>query len=205
MNLARLTSPAHTRLLLMMSKGKPREHSRPAPPVPLAEPAPSSERSAVLPEGLAASVVAAMPLPTAVVEENDDGVRVLLGNGPVEDWLTTNPESLAAQVRRAVLREESVPGLRVRALASDDGIRRWILVWQLTSLEARVAQATVRWDLSERQAEVLEHVADGKTNKAVGEALGLAANTVELHVTHLLTKAGARNRTALVAAFWRMP
>ena len=50
-----------------------------------------------------------------------------------------------------------------------------------------------------READVLRLVADGLTNKEIGERLFLSPRTVEKHVERLLAKTGAGNRTQLVA------
>jgi len=50
-----------------------------------------------------------------------------------------------------------------------------------------------------READVLRLVADGLTNKEIGERLFLSPRTVEKHVERLLAKTGAGNRAQLVA------
>ncbi len=52
--------------------------------------------------------------------------------------------------------------------------------------------------LTSREAEVLQLVADGRTNDDIGEALGVSAKAIEGHLTHLYAKLGARNRTEAV-------
>jgi DNA-binding CsgD family transcriptional regulator len=58
--------------------------------------------------------------------------------------------------------------------------------------------------ITAREAEVLRLVADGLTNKEIGERLFLSPRTVEKHVERLLAKTGAQNRSQLVsrAARW---
>ncbi len=53
--------------------------------------------------------------------------------------------------------------------------------------------------LTPREAEVLAEVAKGLSNREVGEALFISAKTVSVHVTNLMGKLGANNRTAAVA------
>lgn len=53
--------------------------------------------------------------------------------------------------------------------------------------------------LSEREAEVLTLVAQGRDNAAVARALSLSVKTVQNHVSNLLTKVGASTRAELVA------
>ena len=53
--------------------------------------------------------------------------------------------------------------------------------------------------LSPREREVLALVAEGRTNKAIAEALYLSPNTVKTHVTSLLHKLHADTRVQLAA------
>lgn len=53
--------------------------------------------------------------------------------------------------------------------------------------------------LSDREAEVARLVADGGTNREIGEALLVSPRTVERHITNVLAKLGLRNRTELAA------
>lgn len=59
-------------------------------------------------------------------------------------------------------------------------------------------------ELTEREVEVLRRIAEGLSNKEIGEQLGIAENTVKGHVGNLLSKLGASDRTrALVLALKR--
>ena len=51
--------------------------------------------------------------------------------------------------------------------------------------------------LTDREREVAGLVAAGISNRAIGEALLVSPKTVERHVTNILAKVGARNRTEL--------
>ncbi len=53
--------------------------------------------------------------------------------------------------------------------------------------------------LSQREKEVLALVAEGRTNKAIAEALFVSPNTVKTHVASLLHKLGADSRVQLAA------
>ena len=48
--------------------------------------------------------------------------------------------------------------------------------------------------LTEREREILQHLAVGKSNKAIALALGISHDTVKLHVRHILSKLGLRSR-----------
>ena len=58
------------------------------------------------------------------------------------------------------------------------------------------------WGLSEREREVLALLADGRTNRQIGDALFISDKTASVHVTHILSKLGVSSRTeaALMAA-----
>ncbi len=53
--------------------------------------------------------------------------------------------------------------------------------------------------LSEREREVLRMVADGQTNRVVGEHLGLSALTVKSHLARIARKLGCGDRAEMVA------
>ncbi len=50
--------------------------------------------------------------------------------------------------------------------------------------------------LSPREYEVLRLVAEGRSNRAIGDTLSISERTVENHVMHLLAKLGVESRTA---------
>jgi DNA-binding CsgD family transcriptional regulator len=70
------------------------------------------------------------------------------------------------------------------------------------TFETRTAIAASRWRLTERQALVLALVAQGQSNKEIAGALKCAENTVEAHMTQLLSKAEVGQRGGLLARFW---
>jgi DNA-binding NarL/FixJ family response regulator len=55
--------------------------------------------------------------------------------------------------------------------------------------------------LTERQAEVAEQIAAGRTNKEIGEELFMAESTVKYYVNQILTELRLRNRV-LLARWW---
>jgi DNA-binding CsgD family transcriptional regulator len=55
------------------------------------------------------------------------------------------------------------------------------------------------WALTPRQSQVLALLAQGTTNKSIAAALGISLKTVEVHVSSILRKAGAANRSELVS------
>ena len=57
--------------------------------------------------------------------------------------------------------------------------------------------------LSAREIQVLQLVADGKSNKDIGEALGLSALTVKSHLARIARKLGTGDRAEMVATALR--
>jgi LuxR family maltose regulon positive regulatory protein len=53
--------------------------------------------------------------------------------------------------------------------------------------------------LSDRELEVLELLAAGRSNRQIAEQLVVALDTTKKHVSHILDKLGAGNRTQAVA------
>jgi DNA-binding NarL/FixJ family response regulator len=62
------------------------------------------------------------------------------------------------------------------------------------------AATPVAADLTERELEVLQLLADGLDNRQIGEALYLSPTTVKRHVSSIVTKLGVSNRVQ--AAIW---
>ena len=53
-------------------------------------------------------------------------------------------------------------------------------------------------DLTEREREVLRHLALGESNKAIADVLCVSEETVKTHVAHILSKLGVENRAQAV-------
>ena len=52
--------------------------------------------------------------------------------------------------------------------------------------------------LTEREVQVLRHIAEGNRNRDVAEKLFISEETVKVHVKHIMEKLGARDRTEAV-------
>ncbi len=53
--------------------------------------------------------------------------------------------------------------------------------------------------LSQREIEVLHHLADGNRNKDIARILFISEETVKAHVKHIMEKLGANDRTHALA------
>jgi len=71
---------------------------------------------------------------------------------------------------------------------------------QFLSAEFRrkLAERNVLVSLSNRELDVLKLVSQGKTNKAIAAELGMGDATVKTHLSHILWKLGAPDRTRAV-------
>lgn len=80
-----------------------------------------------------------------------------------------------------------------------DGIRQALSGEQFVPFEmpenGKKASTDLAWGLSPREYEVLELLTYGRSNKDIAHALQLKEVTVKLHVTSILSKLGAQNRT----------
>ena len=66
----------------------------------------------------------------------------------------------------------------------------------------KIAESLSHPELSRREAQVLEHLAHGRTNKEIGRALYISEGTVKHHVKAILSKLDAIGRTeaSMIAA-----
>lgn len=117
---------------------------------------------------------------------------------------TTDPMPLlAAGVRGLVSRDVDAGRLRATILAvqlglsvlDEDPADAIVAAWS-PPRDERVAREPDR--LTPREREVLELLADGLSNRAIGVRLGISAHTVKFHVDALLDKLAARSRTQVV-------
>lgn len=109
------------------------------------------------------------------------------GTGALRLWPARDCAG-AAELARAVL-----PFI-ARALArSDRGPREGIGAVEALADRAR---------LSLRQREVLDRMAQGRSNKEIASDLGCAEVTVEMHLTRIYRRVGVRGRQDLLCLLW---
>lgn len=67
------------------------------------------------------------------------------------------------------------------------------------NIAAKLAESMAHPELSRREREVLQWVADGRSNKEIGQILYISQNTAKAHVKSILTKLDAMGRTEAIA------
>ncbi len=112
-----------------------------------------------------------------------------LGNG-ADGYLLkdTSPDALVQVLNLAMLGERVFPTCLVRMLI--DG---------RTEADGWVPSVSAT-GLSEREVEILRHLVDGASNKAIANRLTIAESTVKVHMKGILRKIRRKNRTQ--AAIW---
>jgi len=73
-----------------------------------------------------------------------------------------------------------------------------LLVKDFLSQDPEAREARMLNGLTERELEVLGHVADGASNAAIGNTLGISPKTVARHRENLMRKLGLHSRSELV-------
>ncbi len=106
-------------------------------------------------------------------------------------------------VRGMVLTTSDDP-YSVRAAISA-GVRSYLVSTAAPGLPVRPGDARGEGvdSLSAREIQVLQLVADGKSNKDIGEALGLSALTVKSHLARIARKLGTGDRAEMVVTAMR--
>lgn len=67
-----------------------------------------------------------------------------------------------------------------------------------TAMRAAIARTSAEHGLTERESQVLGYLIGGKTAAAIGEEMGLSANTVRTHVAHVYQKLGVHGKDSLI-------
>jgi DNA-binding NarL/FixJ family response regulator len=78
------------------------------------------------------------------------------------------------------------------------GVRCFLVAGRPAGSHAPGTQGGLADQLSEREIEVLQHVANGRSNKEIGASLGLSALTVKSHLARIARKVGTGDRAEMV-------
>ncbi|MBT5953766.1 helix-turn-helix transcriptional regulator [bacterium] len=66
-----------------------------------------------------------------------------------------------------------------------------------------LAQFVKRFNITQRESEIVTHVCKGASNKEIAEILFIEAGTVKVHLKNIYRKLDVKNRTELVASFYK--
>jgi len=123
----------------------------------------------------------------AIVRESPDAAVLMLSTHAGEEEIYRALQAGArGYVLKSVMREELLHAIREVSAG-----RRYVDPTVAPLLAARVSQRS----LTSREVEVLRMVAKGLGNKEIAAALDIAEVTVKLHVSHVLEKLNAKDRT----------
>jgi DNA-binding NarL/FixJ family response regulator len=67
------------------------------------------------------------------------------------------------------------------------------------AIATKLVESMARPELSERERQVLQYIANGRSNKEIGQVLYISENTVKAHVKSILAKLDAMGRTEAIA------
>ena len=110
--------------------------------------------------------------------ESEEDIRRALKAG-AKGYLVkgTAPQQIRESVRRVAAGESLLPA----------------------RIAAKLAESMAHPELSERERQVLQYMANGRSNKEIGQVLYISENTVKAHVKSILTKLDAMGRTEAIA------
>jgi DNA-binding NarL/FixJ family response regulator len=134
-----------------------------------------------------AKAIVAMRLGRRPAKVAREAMAIVVDSGGIDSFVTAyrGCPDLLREVAR--LKDFSEELSRIVARAHDDALARSTgLDWQSLRPEPR---------LSRREREVLGLIAQGLTNKEIGQTLFISEATAKVHVRHILEKLGVRTRT----------
>jgi DNA-binding NarL/FixJ family response regulator len=138
-----------------------------------------------------------------------DGIGVLNALKPIEKpprvlVLTSfeKDEDIYRAIRAGAhgyLLKDTTESEMVAAISVVSGGKRYIP----RHIAARLADRMMRSDLTARELQILELLAQGSTNKQIGATLDISDNTVRHHVNNIMEKLQVSDRTEAVATAMR--
>jgi DNA-binding NarL/FixJ family response regulator len=150
---------------------------------------PGMDGFSVLAELRITASTAAIPFIFLTARGERDDVRAGMTHG-ADDYLTkpVKVDELIAAVRTRLARKREATALDAGATHRPTG-----------------PSELVRLGISEREADVLYWLIEGKGNADIAAILGIAPSTVKKHLEHIFEKLGVENRTAAIMTALQAP
>jgi two-component system, NarL family, response regulator NreC len=139
---------------------------------------------------------------TRHIMKHGDGGRVLILTMHADDVCVR--QSLKAGARGYLLKDSEDLDLLKAVKAIGRGGSYFSPVISKVLLEGYLGEASAQTIednlalLTDREREVLQLIAEGKTNKEIGTVLGVSINTVETHRKHIMEKLDLHNTAEIV-------
>jgi len=115
--------------------------------------------------------------------------------------------AIAAGARGVVLRDQVGPGIQAALAAVRSGLTVIDTALAETLVPAQPVRATTngkgRGELTEREKQVVQLLAEGLSNKLIADRLGISDHTAKFHVNGVMMKLGASTRTEAVVEAMR--
>jgi two-component system, NarL family, response regulator len=127
-----------------------------------------------------------------------DGIAVLHALKRMESPSFEKDEDIYRAIRagaQGYLLKDTTESEMVAAISVVDAGKRYIP----RHIAARLADRMMRSDLTAREVQILERLAQGSTNKQIASALDISDNTVRHHVNNIMGKLQVSDRTEAVA------
>ena len=134
-------------------------------------------------------------LPTALTELCGEIIKALHVRTEAKDWEQFEIKRVAGNSEKPIL-------LRGFGLPDRGGVQYARLVVTLEELARRqqlsTDQAKEKFQLTNREQSVIEHLAKGWTNKEIANALQITEQTVKEHIKHIMRKTNSTTRTGIL-------
>jgi DNA-binding CsgD family transcriptional regulator len=134
-------------------------------------------------------------LPTSVTELCGEIIKALHIRTEAKDWEQFELKRISGDPNQPIL-------LRGFGLPDRGGVQNARLVVTMEELGRKqnlnTEHARERFQLTNREQSVVEHLAKGWTNKEIANALQITEQTVKEHIKHVMRKTNATTRTGIL-------
>lgn len=120
---------------------------------------------------------------------SNDGLDIV--SSTIGEWMSQN----TARDAPLVITQAERPSLQFTFLGAV-GVDEYLFRLTTTNEKSGDALLRDRFSLTTRESEVLVWIAKGKSNRDIGEILGLSARTVNKHLEQIYVKLGVENRAS---------